>query len=503
MDEAKEAASSQKPNIIFIMTDDHAAQAISSYGSNINQTPNIDRLAADGMLFENFFCTNSICTPSRASILTGKYSHKNGSMTLADLFDNTQQTFPKLLQKAGYYTGIVGKWHLKTQPLGFNYYNVLPGQGEYFDPHFNEIGMDWWHDLDEAEESKGFKQYKGYVTDVITDLSLEFLDRRPKDKPFLLMYHHKAPHDMWEYDEKHADLYADIDVPEPNNLFDNYQNRGEAIRRAWQKISIDETIFLHPTQGTQFDHVREEIGHLDPVMQKKKAYQYYIKAYLRCVASVDDNIGRMLDYLDQTGLAENTIVVYTSDQGFFLGEHGLFDKRFMYEESLRMPMIVRYPPEIKAGSVNRDIGLNVDFAATFLDYAGISVPADMQGFSLRPLLQGNTPPDWRTSMYYRYWMHRPHFNIAGHYGIRTDRYKLIFYYGLPLDAAGAMPEPTPPEWELFDLVNDPREMNNVYEDPAYAEITAELKKELLRLKVELGDTDERYPELMAVREQVW
>lgn len=502
-DDAGQNRASSRPNIIFIMTDDHAAQAISSYGSKMNQTPNIDRLAKEGMRFENFFCTNSICTPSRASILTGQYSHKNGVKTLDDAFDNSRETFPKLLQKAGYYTGVIGKWHLKTQPAGFNYYNVLPGQGDYFDPWFSETGMPWWRDLPEEEEQKGFRQYRGYVTDVITDLSLEFLQKRPKDRPFLLLYQHKAPHDMWEYDEKYADLFKDIDIPEPENLFDDYQNRGEAIRRAWQKIGMEETIFLHPTRGNQFDNVRKEIGHLDPVTQKKRAYQYFIKAYLRCVASVDDNIGRVLDYLDQSGLAENTIVVYTSDQGFFLGEHGLFDKRFMYEESLRMPMIVRYPKAFNAGSVNRDIGLNVDFAPTFLDYAGVAISPDIQGRSLRPLLEGKTPSDWRRSMYYRYWMHRPHFNIAAHYGVRTDRYKLIFYYGLPLDAAGARPEPTPPEWELFDLQKDPHEMNNIYADPAYADVVADLKQELLRLKDELGDTDENYPELMALRERVW
>jgi arylsulfatase A-like enzyme len=491
------AGGGKRPNILFIMSDDHAAQAISCYGGRINNTPNIDRIAREGLRFDNCFCTNSICTPSRAVILTGKYSHNNGVLTLDDVFDGSQQTFPKLLQQAGYYTGVVGKWHLKTEPTGFDYYNVLPGQGDYFNPRLKEKGKEW------KNGERGGEIFDGYVTDVITDLALDFLKKRPKEKSFCLLYQHKAPHDMWEYDEKHAHLYEDVDIPEPDNLFDDYENRGEAIKRCRQKLTMDEAIFLHPTQGDQFDDVREKIGDLPPDEQKRKAYQYFIKAFLRCVASIDDNVGRVLDYLDQSGLAENTIVVYTADQGFFLGEHGLFDKRFMYEESLRMPLVVRYPREIKPGSVSDDIALNVDFAETFLDYAGVRIPGDMQGRSLRPLLGGNTPEDWRTSMYYRYWMNRPHFDVAAHYGVRTKRHKLIFYYGLGLNASGALDKPAPPEWELFDLVKDPKEMNNVYNDPAYAEVVKELKAELLRLKRELGDTDDKYPELMKVREKHW
>ncbi|MHC4620049.1 MAG: sulfatase family protein [Planctomycetota bacterium] len=466
----------ERPNVLFIMSDDHAVQAMSCYGSKMNRTPNLDRIANEGMRFDNCFCTNSICTPSRAVILTGKYSHKNGCLTLSDKFDGAQQTFPKLLQQAGYYTAVIGKWHLKTEPTGFDYWNVLPGQGDYFDPKMTEMGRK--------------KQYTGYVTDVITDLALDFLKNRPKDKPFCLLYHHKAPHDMWEYDKKHAHLYRDVDVTEPDNLFDDYSNRGEAIKRATQKIGMEETVFLHDTQGDQFDTVRGKIAQLPPKEQKKQSYQYFIKAYLRCVASIDDNVGRVLDYLDKTGLKDNTVVVYTSDQGFFLGEHGLFDKRFMYEESLRMPLIVRYPREIKPESAGDDIVLNVDFAGTFLDYAGVPVPGDMQGRSLRPLLRGRTPEDWRTSMYYRYWMHGAHFNVAGHFGVRTKRYKLIYYYGLPLNAKGAKKKPTPPEWELFDLQQDPKEMNNVYHDPAYKGVVKKLKTELIRLRRELEDDND-------------
>ena len=475
-----------RPNILFIMSDDHAAPSISAYGgflSGLVKTPHIDRLAKEGMRFNNCFCTNSICTPSRASILTGKYSHKNGVLTLDDNFDRSQQTFPRHLQKAGYYTRVVGKWHLKTEPAGFDYFKVLPGQGKYFNPILNEKGNPW------PASAEGGRVHPGYVTDVITDLALEFLANRPGGNPFCLLYHHKAPHDMWEYDQKHEHLYEEVDIPEPANLFDDYRNRGEAIKRATQKIGMEETLFLHKTQGNQFSDVRAEIGKWDPVERKRKAYQYFIKAYLRCVASLDENVGRVLNYLDESGLAGNTIVIYTSDQGVFLGEHGLFDKRFMYEESIRMPFLVRYPKEIKAGSVNNDIVLNIDFAETMLDYAGISIPKDMQGRSLKSLFRGETPIDWRQCMYYRYWMHGAHFNVAAHFGIRTPKHKLIYYYGLPLEAKGAQPEPTPPEWELFDLGKDPAEMNNVFDDPAYAETRRKLTEQLFELQKQYEDTD--------------
>jgi arylsulfatase A-like enzyme len=471
----------KRPNILYIMSDDHAAQAISCYGSRINQTPNIDRLAAEGMKFENCFCTNSICTPSRASILTGKYSHKNGCRTLDDVFDPNQLTFPKLLQQAGYHTGIVGKWHLGTEPTGFDYYNVLHGQGDYFNPYLKEKKGRW------RMGERGGKRYPGYVTDVITDLALQFLENRLDNRPFCLLYQHKAPHDMWEYKAVHAELFSDRDIPEPVNLFDDYSGRGEAIKRTTQKIGMEETLFLHETQGDQFEGIGGQLEALPPAERNRQVYQHFIKAYLRCVASIDENIGRMLDYLDASGLAENTIVIYTSDQGFFLGEHGLFDKRFMYEESLRMPFIVRYPREMPPGSVNDNIALNIDFAETFLDYAGVDVPAEMQGRSLRPLFIADTPADWRTSMYYRYWMHRPHFDVAAHFGVRTERYKLIYYYGLPLDAAGALDKPTPPEWELFDLQNDPHEMQNVYHEPSHSEVVAQLKTELRRLRKQYAD----------------
>jgi len=342
-----------RPNIIYIMSDDHAAPAISAYKgflASVAKTPNIDRIANEGMRFDNAFCTNSICTPSRAVVLTGKYSHKNDVLTLDVPFDGSQQTFPKLLQQAGYYTAMVGKWHLGTEPTGFDYYNVLPGQGRYFNPPMKDSIRGFRH----------LRRHQGYVTNIITNIALETLKNRPKDKPFCLMYQHKAPHDMWEYDQKHAHLYKDIEIPEPDNLLDDYKNRGEAIKRCTQKVGMGESldVFLREkfrnlaeqlngkSENEVMRYLEELLGDLSDRERTKLGYQAYIKSYLRCVASIDDNVGRVLEYLDEEGLTENTIVIYTSDQGFFLGEHGLFDKRFMYEESLRIPLLVRYPREI-------------------------------------------------------------------------------------------------------------------------------------------------------------
>ena len=450
----------RRPNILYIMSDDHAAPAMSCYGSRINKTPQLDRIATGGMRLDNCFCTNSICTPSRATVLTGTYSHVNGCRAF-NPFDNRTPTFPRLLKAAGYHTGVVGKWHLHCEPAGFDSWSVLPGQGKYFDPVLLEPG--------------GRKVYEGYVTDVITDLALEFLRERPKDKPFCLLYHHKAPHDNFEYDDKHAHLYKDADIPEPDNLLDDYANRGEAVRRVTQKIGMRHTAYARQTK------------HLPPTERKRACYQIYIKSYLRCVASIDDNVGRVLDYLQAEGLEEDTIVVYTSDQGFFLGEHGMYDKRFMYEESLRIPFVVRYPREIAPGGKSGAMVLNVDVAPTLLDYAGVPVPAEMQGRSARPVLRGKTPEDWRGSMYYRYWLHLPHFRVAAHFGVRTHDHKLIYYYGRALGTPGARKQSTPPEWELFDLRKDPREMKNVFADPAYAGVVQRLAGELKRLRKELGD----------------
>lgn len=488
---------SERPNIIFIMSDDHAAHAIGAYGSRINETPHMDRLAEEGMVLDNCFCTNSICTPSRAVILTGKHSHLNGVLTLGDRFDGRQQTFPKLLQEAGYQTAIVGKWHLgeggNSSPTGFDYWNVLPGQGDYHDPVMIEMGKD--------------VRYEGYATDIITDLCLEWLKERDQDRPFMLMCHHKAPHRPWEPPAKYKDLYNDVHIPQPETFDDTYDNRSEAARGAKMRIfghmnykdlklkppaGKSEWTFIEiPDDLTGFSLTPLDTG--EPVTFASHAelkdwmYQRYIKDYLRCIASIDENVGRMLDFLDEEGLAENTIIIYTSDQGFFLGDHGWYDKRFMYEESLRMPFLVRYPREIKAGTRTKAMATNLDFAQTFLDYAGVTFPGDMQGRSLRPIFAGEEPEDWPTAIYYRYWMHLTEHGVPAHYGIRTLRYKLIYYYGEALGTTDSVDRSTPPEWELFDLEKDPLEMQNVYHDPAYAQVVAELKEELYRLKEEAQD----------------
>ena len=461
-----------RPNILFIMSDDHASHAMGCYGSRINETPNLDRIAAGGMRFDNCFCTNSICTPSRATILTGTYNHVNGATTLATPMDNRLLTFPKLLRANGYQTAMIGKWHLGQgpdhEPTGFDFWRVLPGQGLYHDPVM--IDRD------------GKRVFEGYVTDLITDMSLEWLQNRDKDRPFCLLCHHKAPHRPWDPDEKHARLYDGVDIPKPETFDDDYSNRGSAAAAATMRIERDlnsRDLKMEVPEGLSWEQ------------EKSWKYQRYIKDYLRVVASIDDNVGRMLDYLDGEGLAENTLVVYTSDQGFFLGDHGWYDKRFMYEESLRMPFIVRYPREVAPGTANEDIILNVDFAATFLDLAGIDVPGEFQGGSFRSLLKGHTPTDWQRSLYYRYWMHKAHHNVYAHYGVRTLRHKLIYYYSDALDQPGAIDETYEPEWELFDLDKDPYELNNVYDDPAYADVVQMLKDELHRLQDKVGD--QRYP----------
>ncbi len=475
-----------QPNIVFIMSDDHAAHAMSCYGSRINRTPNLDRIADEGMRFDNCFCTNSICTPSRAAILCGTHNHINGCTTLGTPLDNRLPNVAKILQENGYQTAVFGKWHLglgpEHCPTGFDDWAVLPGQGDYHDPDFIFKGPD----------GGTRRNVAGYVTDIITDMTIDWIRKRDQSRPFMAMYHHKAPHREWETDDKHAAMYADEEIPEPDNLFDDYENRAHAAAVAAMRVG---------------EHMREnDLGEPIPDNLKghelrKWAYQRYIKRYLRVVASIDDNVGRLLDYLDEEGLSDNTIVIYTSDQGFFLGDHGWYDKRFMYEESLRMPFIVRYPRQIKPGTVNEDIITNVDFAPTFLDLAGIESPSFFQGVSFRPLLNGRTPDDWQQSMYYRYWMNATNHNVAAHYGVRTRKFKLIHYYydgcGEPgTDYAdfcvpnGDIVESViggEPEWELFDLEKDPAEMNNVYHDPAYQKVVQELKQELQRLQEKFQD----------------
>ncbi|WNQ13310.1 sulfatase [Paenibacillus aurantius] len=460
----------QRPNILFIMSDDHASHAISAYGSRINQTPNIDRIAEGGIRFDNCFCTNSICSPSRAAILTGKYNHLNGVKSICDSLDGRQMTFPKLLQEAGYQTAMVGKWHLghggNADPTGFDYWTVVPDQGRYHDPIFIEMGVE--------------KTFPGYVTDLTADFCLDWLDRRDKDRPFMLMCHHKAPHRPWEPPAKYASLYEGMDIPEPETFDDDYSHRAQAASEAAMRVDRDLV--------DEVDLKGSPPAGLSKQEEKKWRYQRYIKDYLRCVASIDENVGRLLDYLDREGLAEDTLVVYTSDQGFFLGDHGWYDKRFMYEESLRMPFLVRYPRAVEPGTETEAMALNIDFPATFLDYAGLTIPEEMQGYSLRPILEGSLPSDWRTSMYYRYWMHLDENHLVySHYGLRTQRYKLIYYYAEALGTSGSLEEKRPPEWELFDLESDPYEMRNVYGEPAYAHVVPVLKQELRKLQLAVLD----------------
>lgn len=463
---------SAQPNLLFIMSDDHAAHAMSCYGSKINRTPQLDRIAAGGVRFNNCFCTNSICEPSRAAILTGTYNHVNKVTTIGAHLDNRLENVAKILQQNAYQTGLVGKWHLGQGeahwPTGFDYYDILIDQGEYHNPNF----------VCDGEK----RTVEGYVTELITDLSLKWLSARDRDRPFMLMCHHKAPHRNWQPDEKHAHMYDDVTIPEPVTFNDDYANRASAAAAAQMRVleDLNEHDMKQPfPQG------------LTQAELKSWKYQRYMKDYLACVASVDDNVGRLLDYLDDEGLAENTIVIYTSDQGFFLGDHGWYDKRFMYEESLRMPMVMRYPKEIAAGSINDDIIVNVDFPALFLDYAGIDIPDYYQGRSFRANAAGSTPADWRQSMYYRYWMHLAHHNVYAHYGIRTHTHKLIYYYADGLGQPGTPDgELCEPEWELFDLEKDPCELTSVYAEPDYQETVVELKRELHELQAALGD--ERY-----------
>lgn len=484
------ATDQKTPNIIYIMSDDHASQAVSAYGgilANILPTPNIDRIANEGVKMTNCFVTNSISTPSRGAIITGQYSQKNGVYTLSDKLDPDHPNVAKHLQKSGYQTAIIGKWHLGTEPTGFDYYNVLPGQGRYHNPMLIEKGS--WGE-DKFKEPRIGKEYEGHSTDVITDQAIGFMERRDKDEPFFLMCHFKAPHRSWEPAERFNNLLDDVQIPEPANLLDTYEGKGQYAELL--KMSMEHLNKRDLKTDIPEGMTRDE--------QRRWAYQIYIKDYLRCIAGIDENVGRILAYLDENGLTENTIIIYTADQGFFLGEHGWFDKRLMYEECLRMPFVIRYPKEIKPGTINQDIVMNIDFAPLFLDYAGIDKPCEMQGESFRSNLAGHTPSNWRKSMYYRYWMHGDgSHNVTANYGVRTNRYKLIFYYGQPLGMKGTKDVPViPADWELYDLQADPQEMKNIYSDPANKALVKELKTELLRLKETYDDTDDKYPQMKEI-----
>ncbi len=478
---ASSGSAADKPNILFIMSDDHAAHATGAYGSRINRTPHLDRLAREGIVLENVFATNSICTPSRAAILTGQYSHRNG-VPMFNRFDSTRQTVARLLQAGGYHTGMIGKWHLGSDPVGFDHWEILPGQGTYSNPVFYTATAE--------------KTYSGrYVTDVITELSIDFIRSRPRNKPFFLMTHHKAPHRAWEPEPRYRAEFADRWTPEPATFWDSYATRTDALRENQQRVARDMTrrdLKLVPPAdlegaaltgwlSTKPDSVTITRDG-KPVTLEGEAlarwkYQRYLQDYLATVQSVDDSVGRLLAFLDRAGLGKNTIVIYTSDQGFFLGDHGLFDKRFMYEPSIRMPFLVRWPASIKRGTRSAALALNVDFAPTFLDAAGLTIPGDMQGRSLLPVLRGRPPSDWRSSMYYRYYHDPGDHNTRAHYGVRTRTHKLIYFWKKD-------------QWELFDLVNDPDEMHNLYGVSGHEDVTHVLKTELSRLRQALGDEDQ-------------
>lgn len=478
----------QKPNIVFIFSDDHAVQAISALGSKINQTPHIDRLAKEGAIYRNSFCANSICGPSRACILTGKHSHINGFRRNGDFFDGSQGTFPKMVQQAGYETALVGKWHLKSNPTGFDYWEILPGQGNYYNP-----------DLIQMDGKR--KRYQGYCTDIITDQALNWLKNdRSKDKPFILMCQHKAPHRNWSPHPRHFDLFKGQPVPEPDSLFDSYAGRTKLLQE--NEMSVANHMFWghdmkfrgenqHPEvfgslPNREYQRMNDEqkatwdkwyeprnqaflkdlkAGKLSEKQITQWKYQRYITDYLKSVQAVDDGVGRILDYLDKTGLAKNTIVIYSSDQGFYLGEHGWYDKRWMYEESMKMPFLIRWPGVIKPGSDSPALIQNIDYAPTFLELAGAPIPADIQGRSLVPLFRngGAKTPDWRDAVYYAYYENAAVHNTPVHDGVRTETHKLMWF-------------PRTREWQMHDLIKDPQEMKSVHNDPAYAPMFAALQK---------------------------
>jgi len=487
--------SAERPNIIFIMSDDHAAHAIGAYGgrlAKLNPTPVIDTLARDGVLLENAFCTNSICTPSRACIMTGQYSIVNGVLDLGGKLAPENQYLAIEMRKAGYLTAMIGKWHLKLEP-NFDYYKVLPGQGSYFDPSFREKGKGQW--------PKNMVKMTGHSSDCITDSVLAWLKGRDRTRPFFLMYHFKAPHDMFQNARRYDNYLADVDIPEPESMW-KQPNFGSMATRGYN----DELV---PYIGTSIgrrhafrNYARgwAKDANLSGEEAKRLAYQTYLKKYLRCVKGVDDNLKRFLDYMKAEGILDNTLLMYTGDQGFMLGEHDYQDKRWMYDESQRMPFLVRYPKTIKAGSRTGAIVENVDYGPTILDFAGVKVPDYMQGRSFKSILEtGAEPPDWKKAAYYRYWMHLAHHWNPAHFGIRTKTHKLIFYYGCTTSGGNR----TPPAWELYDLVKDPKEVNNVYDDPAYKGVVAGLKKQLADLRRTYKDTDDAFPEVKRIVEEFW
>ncbi len=471
-------AQSQRPNIIFVFSDDHASHAISAYGSRINRTPHIDQLASEGMLFENCFVTNSICAPSRAVILTGKHSHINGHIDNGRQFDNTQQTFPKLLRQAGYQTALIGKWHLQSEPTGFDYWEHLIGQGPYYNPVFRS--------------AKGDTPHTGYTTTIITEKAVNWLAEHGKEKPFMLMVQHKAPHRNWEPEPKYMDLFEGQTIPEPPDLFDDWSTYTSSAAENEMSIASHFNRRYDLKIGEAPDRLNAEQRaiweqHYSPRNEAfdrmnlsgrdltRYYYQRYIKDYLRVVQSVDDSVGAIMDYLKLSGMDRNTIVIYSSDQGFYLGDYGWYDKRWMYEPSLRTPLIVKWPGVTEPGSRSDALAQNLDFAETFLDMAGVGIPDDMQGLSLRPILEGDDNPDWRSAIYYHYYEYPQPHRVAPHRGVRTDRFKLMEFY-------------TKQEWEMYDLQTDPREKNNLWNKPGYEQIQTDMVRLLAAMRRKYQDT---------------
>jgi|TARA_R110000868_G_scaffold276646_3_gene536353 arylsulfatase A-like enzyme len=501
---SKASKSANRPNILFIMSDDHTSQAWGIYGGILKDyvhAPNIKRLADEGSVLENCLVSNSICTPSRATILTGQYSHVNEVTTLGSGLLSEHDNIAKHLQQGGYQTSVIGKWHLKKEPSGFDYYCVLPGQGRYWDPILKT--KENWEDYNEGGIS-----HPGFSTDVIADMAIDWIDNRDKTKPFMAMCHFKATHEPYDYPKRFSELYKDVEIPIPNSFFDlGAETTGRSF--IGQSIDILQNRYLTATNEPEkrkghmyYPDLPFSVDGLNAEQARMKTYQKFTKDFMRCGATIDDNIGKLLDYLDKAGLAENTIVIYTADQGYFLGEHGFFDKRMIYEESIHMPFVIRYPKEIPGGTRNTDIIENVDFSALFADYAGIDYPTTMQGASFRENLKGNTSRDWRKYGYYRYWQHqkvRP-----AHFGIRGERYKLAFYYGNGLKENNYSADEQPSSyWDFFDLQKDPDELHNAYNDPEYQDVIKKMKSEIMHQRNLLNDTDADNPEIHEIIANHW
>ncbi len=502
-------AADQRPNILFIMSDDHTAQAVGAYATvlkDLDPTPTIDTLAAEGMTFENAFCTNAICTPSRACIITGQYPHVNGVFDLRGNIPPEKQTLPILFREAGYQTAMIGKWHLKKEP-NFDYYKVLPGQGKYFDTMFRIQGPRKWPQNTVTHEGQ-------HSSDAITDSTLEwFRNRRDPDKPFFLCHQYKAPHDYFENAPRYQSYLRDVTIPEPPTLYDVPRTFGSIATRGHEDelmAHIGTSIGKRNPRRSYAVDLKErfpeelpsdyDVAKLSERETTRLAYQAYLRKYLRCVKGVDDNLKRLFDYLRKEGLYDNTVIIYTGDQGFWLGENDYQDKRWAYDPSMRMPLIVRYPGSIKGGTRSDAIVENVDFPALMLDFAGIPRPSSMQGRSFKEVCEtGREPADWKKAAYYRYWMHMAHHDNPGEMAIRTKTHKLIYFYGADYDGKNQ----TPPAWELYDLDRDPSELNNVYDDPAYSGVREELKEKLARLRKDVGDDGSHYPACEKIVQEFW